>query len=318
MNFYDHHWELIWELILEISTPPEIAVAVLDLNSSSWLKNTSRQAYPVGGCHLGVKAVVSLKLWGSYWLYQFKHLLQNSLKSFLVSALLILGWIRAKSKPFSKIFISVSDTLGNLKWKWSQWWKWSPYSLSSLVLQDLDMIWASLMIWYRNKQNSSYLQTVCKDLYSKLWNNAPAKLSLQFISKHALVILFHKIPVSLILNFPNLLYQYSKFGVPAAIIHSFQPFISKKTAKPSKNKTKVNTSSYLWKKLPKLDKELIFVMDNVVNSFFNIACWLPKWHKGMKYKLQPIKENEGNDSEWTRDLAVSRINTNKRPMTLVW
>ena len=86
------------------------------------------------------------------------------------------------------------------------------------------------------------------------------------------MILFHKISASLILNFPNLLYQYSEFGVSATIILSLQPFISKKTAKPSKNKTKVNTSSYLRNKLPKLDKELIFVMNNVVNSFFIIVC----------------------------------------------
>ena len=44
-------------------------------------------------------------------------------------------------------------------------------------------------------------------------------------------------------------------------------------------KIKVYTDSFLWNKITKSDIELIFLIENVVNSFFVIVCQLPKWHR---------------------------------------
>ena len=76
----------------------------------TWLKKTSGQGWPWGGCHLDFRlnTGTSLKFSDSSLKCHFKPIFpQNPLKSLLTSDWFSFFWIGAKSRPFSKTLISV-------------------------------------------------------------------------------------------------------------------------------------------------------------------------------------------------------------------
>ena len=87
---------------------------------STWLKKTSIQRWPWGGCHLyfELNTGTSLKFSDPSRKWHFKRIfLQNSLESPFTSGLFNFFYIGAKYRPFSKTLISVSVKTGKCKLK---------------------------------------------------------------------------------------------------------------------------------------------------------------------------------------------------------